>query len=283
MQRNKNTERRPDANEYDVAKIKITGRRMSGILAEMSVIAMVAAILVVSLAGYVKGVVGFAMPLILISGLGSFLPAEIAIAALILPTVATNFTQAFRTGFADAWASFRRFWRFNLIVFVTIILSAQMVRGVPQHVLFLLLGGMVTFFTVLQLAGWRPRIYKGFATAIEVVTAVIAGFFGGMSGVWGPPTILYLTAIDIPKAESVRVQGIMYLAGSVLLLVAHLKSGVLNSATFPLSMLLVLPALLMQWVGLKTQDRLDQALFRRITLVVLALAGLNLLRRGLLG
>jgi hypothetical protein len=31
------------------------------------------------------------------------------------------------------------------------------------------------------------------------------------------------------------------------------------------------------------QDRLDQARFRRFTLVVLALAGLNLVRRGLLG
>jgi len=249
----------------------------------MSVIALVGAVLVVSLAGYVKGVVGFAMPMILISGLGSFLPAEVAIAVLILPTVATNLIQAFRTGLGDAWASLRRFWRFNLILFVTIAGSAQLVRGVPQHVLFLLLSGMVTVFTVLQLAGWQPRIHRGFATVIEVVIAVIAGFFGGLAGVWGPPTILYLTALDIPKAESVRVQGVMYLAGSALLLAAHLKSGVLNTATIPLSVLLVLPALLMQWVGMKTQDRLDQARFRKVTLVVLVIAGANLLRRGFLG
>jgi hypothetical protein len=31
------------------------------------------------------------------------------------------------------------------------------------------------------------------------------------------------------------------------------------------------------------QDRLDQALFRRLTLIVLVVAGLNLLRRAIFG
>jgi hypothetical protein len=36
-------------------------------------------------------------------------------------------------------------------------------------------------------------------------------------------------------------------------------------------------------VGTWAHDRMDQALFKRLTLVVLVLAGLNLLRKGLLG
>ena len=43
---------------------------------------LLASILVVLGAGFVKGAVGFAMPMILISGIGSFMPAEIAIAIL---------------------------------------------------------------------------------------------------------------------------------------------------------------------------------------------------------
>jgi uncharacterized membrane protein YfcA len=37
------------------------------------------------------------------------------------------------------------------------------------------------------------------------------------------------------------------------------------------------------WLGFKLQDRMDQALFRRATLIVLMVAGANLIRRGLLG
>jgi hypothetical protein len=35
------------------------------------------------------------------------------------------------------------------------------------------------------------------------------------------------------------------------------------------------------FAGYLVQDRLDQVVFRRVTLIVLVIAGLNLLRRGL--
>ena len=195
---------------------------MAGMLSDMPVLILILSLVVVSVAGFVKGAVGFAMPMIMISGLGSFMPAETAIAALILPTVVTNLNQAFRHGFGHAWASFRRLWRFNLILFAMILVSAQLVRVLPQWVLFVLLGGMVVFFASLQLAGWKPVIRKGFERVSEAVIALFAGFFGGLTGVWGPPLILYLTAMDVPKVESVRIQGVSYLLGSILLLGAHL-------------------------------------------------------------
>jgi uncharacterized membrane protein YfcA len=37
------------------------------------------------------------------------------------------------------------------------------------------------------------------------------------------------------------------------------------------------------WIGGRLQDRIDQNGFRRLTLLVLLIAGLNLLRRALLG
>ena len=50
-------------------------------------------------AGFVKGAIGFAMPLILIAVLPSFMPAPVALAALILPVLATNLHQSLRQGF----------------------------------------------------------------------------------------------------------------------------------------------------------------------------------------
>jgi uncharacterized membrane protein YfcA len=43
------------------------------------------------------------------------------------------------------------------------------------------------------------------------------------------------------------------------------------------------PALAGLWLGFRLQDRMDQNRFRRATLIVLVVAGLNLIRRGLLG
>ena len=42
------------------------------------------------MAGFVKGAVGFAMPMIMISGLGSFMAPELALAGLIVPTLSVE-------------------------------------------------------------------------------------------------------------------------------------------------------------------------------------------------
>ena len=79
-----------------------------------------------------------------------------------------------------------------------------------------------------------------------------------------------------------RKLSIAVLASMALLLGAHAGSGVLNPATASTGVLMLPTVALGMWLGLVVQDRLDQERFRRVTLAVLVLAGLNLLRRGLL-
>ena len=81
----------------------------------------------------------------------------------------------------------------------------------------------------------------------------------------------------------VRVQGISFLIGAIVLTGVHMQSGLLNSVTLPFSAYMVVPAMIGMAVGFWIQDRLEQEKFRRVTLYVLVFAGLNLLRRGLFG
>lgn len=240
------------------------------------------AVIIAALAGVVKGVVGFAMPMIMISGLASFMAPELALAGLILPTLVTNGMQALRQGLGAAWASIKRFRVFLLVGFVALLLSAQLVRLLPETLLFLGMGIPIAGYAMTQLAGWTPaNVTK--SPSLEAGFGAVAGFLGGLSGIWGPPTVAYLTAIGTPKQEQMRIQGVIYGLGAVALLGAHLKSGLIRAETLPLSGLLVLPAALGIWLGFKLQEQFDQNVFRKVTLWVLLLAGLNLIRRGMMG
>ena len=256
---------------------------MLGIMAEMPVDLLVAATGITLFAGFVKGVVGFAFPMIMISGLGSILPPEIALAALILPTFSANVIQSFRDGPGAALAVVRRFWIFILMMLVFLASSAQLVNLIPDQVLFLVIGVPIVVFAIFQLAGWRLRLNPDHRLRDEMALGGVAGFVGGLSGVWGPPLVAYLVAIDAEKRETIRAQGMIYGIGAVALVVAHLRSGVLNATTLPLSAAAIVPALVGLWLGNRLHDRMPQATFRRAMLVVLVLAGLNLLRRGLVG
>lgn len=248
---------------------------------ELPLFLFAAAAAMTFLAGLVKGITGFAMPMIMISGIGSFLPPETALAALILPTLVTNVWQAIRQGTKAAAASARKHWRYLAIAMVCLVISAQFVTRIPTSALFLILGAPVVAFAILQLLGWRPKIEPTQHRTAELGIGAFAGAIGGLSGIWGPPTVLYLTALNVPKIEHVRVQGVVYSTGAVMLALAHLKSGVLDAESITLSAALILPAVLGMLGGFAIQDRLDQDKFRWAILIVLTVAGLNLIRRGL--
>ncbi len=247
-------------------------------------VVLLAAAAVMVVGGFVKGAVGFALPVIGIAGIGSLMPPHETVGIMVLPTFASNFWQAMRQGVGPATATFRDFWKLNLLLALTIGLAAQLVPVIPGTALFIFLGVIVCSAAAVQLAGWRPRApaTPRRRAALEVVTGIGAGFMGGISGVWGPAVVFYLVALDIAKTTQVRTMGLTFMLGSLVLIPAHGHSGVLNPFTLPFGLLMCLPMALGMLAGLWCQDRMNQTVFRRITLAVLCVAGLNLLRRGLM-
>jgi hypothetical protein len=231
-------------------------------------------------AGVVKGTVGFAMPMVMVSGLGSVVSAEMAIAGMILPTLVSNLWQALRQGPKAAWDTIRRFRVFLLAGVIVLLVAAQMVAVLPPHNILLIIGVPITLFAVSSLLGSPLRLPSNPCALTEAIIGGVTGFFGGISGVWGPTTVAMLTAQNIGKTEQMRIQGVIYGLGAVALMFAHMASGVLRAETAPLSALLVLPAIIGIGLGFLVQDRIDQTTFKRVTLLVLLIAGLNLIRRG---
>lgn len=245
--------------------------------------AFAAAFGVTLVAGFVKGSVGFAMPLVMISGLSLFLDPLIAVAAIILPITIANFQQVARFSRSEIKQATGEYWRYIAIVCVMILIMAQFVTMIPTQVFYLVLGVPVVILSMIQLWGVRFHIPPHRRTLAEWGVGIFAGGLGGMTGTWGPPTVLYLIALETPKAKQILVQGVVYGIGSVSLLLGHLQSGVLNATTTPFSAFLLVPAFLGMQVGFWFSDRLNPDLFRKLTLLVLVVAGANLVRRGVMG
>ena len=58
---------------------------------ELNLFLMILVLSITIFAGIIKGIVGFAMPLIMLTGFATFLPLDLAIVAMIIPTLVTNF------------------------------------------------------------------------------------------------------------------------------------------------------------------------------------------------
>lgn len=231
-------------------------------------------------AGVVKGAVGFALPMILISGLSAIIDYNLALASLIFATLVTNLVQALRQGRSAAHESLVKYWRLIVIIAVMILLSAQLVVLLPKKVMLGLIGVPVALFAISQLMGKQLVIPTHRTRVAEAIAGGLAGFFGGFSGIWGPPTVAYLTALHTEKTEQVRVQGIVYGIGAVALTLAHLQSGVLNASTAVLSAWTLVPVYIGLIIGNALHDQMDQKLFKKVTLVILLISALNLVRKA---
>jgi uncharacterized membrane protein YfcA len=252
-------------------------------LAGLSPAALALSLALALFAGVVKGVAGFAMPLILMSGLSAFLPPHLALAGLILPTLVTNVSQALRQGWTPARETARTYRRFLIATMVCIPISAPFASALPERVFLVALGLPVTAFATAQILGWPLALPLRHRGAAEWALGAIGGLYGGVSGIWGPPLLVYLLSIKADKAETVRVQGVVFLLGAGVLMLSHLGTGVLNAKTLGFSAALTVAAQIGQIAGNRLQDRLDPVAFRRWTQALLILTGLNLLRQGLIG
>ncbi|MFZ1470131.1 MAG: sulfite exporter TauE/SafE family protein [Paracoccaceae bacterium] len=255
---------------------------MDIVMAGLPAWAFWAAMAVTLFAGFVKGAIGFAMPLIMVSAFSAFLPPDVALAGLLLPTLVTNLNQAFRQGWTPAVQSAVKYRRFLIGTVVFIAVSAQVFDQIPRVAYLLLLGVPVTAFAAVQLAGVPLQLRMHHRLRAEWILGVIGGLYGGVSGIWGPPLLVLMLSTGVDKQEMVRAQGVVFLIGAVALLAAHLGTGLANPERLAFSAALVLPATLGMALGFRVQDRLDQVRFRRWTQALLVVSGLNLVRQALM-
>ncbi|MEM6306897.1 MAG: sulfite exporter TauE/SafE family protein [Pseudomonadota bacterium] len=232
-------------------------------------------------AGLVKGIVGFAMPMMWITGLTFFVSPDLALALLILPTAVTNIWQSLREGMGAAAQSLWDHKRFIMTAFVVLLCTTQIVPYLSIDLFFLILGILIVLFAVILLLGWQPSARQ--TGPLHTILALISGFAGGIAGILGPPTVAYLNTLNIKKLEFMRVQGIIYGLGAVLLVVGHGASGILTPGRLALSLFTLPTALLGIWIGFQIQHHINQRTFKMATLIVLLLSGANLVRRGIMG
>ena len=229
-------------------------------------------------AGLVKGLVGFAMPLIMITGFATFLSLELSIVAMIIPTLFTNFYQAFREGIKPAVISIKTFWKYLTILLIMIVIGSNFITILPAKILFLLMGTSIFVFTLFQF--FRSELNCKNNNLIELGFGFFAGFFGGLTGTWGPPTVAYFLTLKLEKNFQIRSQGIIYFFGSIIFIFAHIHSNIINLASITFSFFLLLPAIVGVLLGNYIGTKIDGKKFTKVTQLLLLIASLNLIRRG---
>ena len=122
----------------------------------------------------------------------------------------------------------------------------------------------------LLLSGWR---YHGKPHAtLTIAVGALAGLFGGIGQIGGPPVIAYWLG-GVARADVARASIILYFAASTVIgIVSYFAGGLITREALQLSVLAAPGYGIGLWIGSKLFGHASDATFRRVALALIALA-----------
>ena len=233
------------------------------------------------LGGVLKGLAGFGLPLIAISLTSAFMPIEAALAINVIPPFLLNVWQVGGVkGAAETW---RRYSPVLIGLPVGIAIGAASAAALDTNLLVGAVGAVTVTFCVSQFAGWRLHVSPAHVSPAGFATGVMSGFLGSLTTVTGPPMVMYLLAAKAAPDVFKSALGLFFLAAGIMLTLAFFSIGFLSLPLALVGTLMTLPAAAGMWLGRHLSQRVNAEVFRGIVLVLLAVLGLNLLRRATFG
>jgi uncharacterized protein len=244
---------------------------------DFSTLALISAAIFVG--GIVKGISGIGLPIVTIAIVVNVVSAPTALAIVVIPILVTNLWQAVRAG--NLFAPLRQFAPMIVCFVFFLVVTAHFVVNIDPKTLFGILGVCVTIFTLSNLI--RPPV-TALAPSTQKwaapLSGILGGILGGVSTIWGPPMMMYLVLLKLPKDVWVRVVGLIWFLGAIPLTLSYWANGILNPQTLPLSIYACVPGMVGILVGEVVRNRINQETFRKVLLIALFIIGLNLIRRA---
>lgn len=231
------------------------------------------------LAGVLKGTLGIGFPTAVIAMMAIFIDARTAILLAIVPMIATNLWQVIRSG--QIVETVKEVWLLLVIMVVFIIIFTRISADFPHERLSLFVGIAVAIFAITALWIDPPAMSPKYKLPAQISTGIVAGVMGGLTSIWAPAIIVYLTSTRADKEVFVATVGMLLLVGSLALFSSYWKIDLISLEQIRISALLVIPAILGFSIGEVLRKRVSNELFRKLMLWFFLLMGVNLLWRGL--
>ena len=229
-------------------------------------------------AGLVKGVVGIGLPLVSLPLLTLALPVPVAVALLPIPMLLSNIYQSFASGHLTY--AVKRFWPLLLAMFVGTFLGANLLAEAALWILDAIAGATLLIFSFTMV---RPTTLRLPVTADRLVGATagfLGGMLGGVTGVFGPPILVFLGTLDLDKDRFVGCITTVYMISGLGLLSALLSVEVMRSEEILASAFATVPLFGGMLIGERLRGRIDERVFRSVLLAVIGCAGAQLLWRA---
>ena len=239
---------------------------------------LVALVALIGLAAVINGAIGFGFALLAVNALAVIVDARNAVIVMsILAPIVSGFQlwhHRDRRGLAA---------RLRVLIGAGVagtLVGTQLLVLLAPAVISLALGLFTLWYVLDSLRTERPPLAGATQRWLAPVAGLIGGTSNGAIGASGPVFGTYLTAIGLRGADFAFAISLAFFTMSIARVGLLVALGQYSQVLLVVGFGLAVPAILAQRVGLWYKGRLPERTLYRAILVVLAVAGLNLLWRA---
>ncbi|MCG8545709.1 MAG: sulfite exporter TauE/SafE family protein [Alphaproteobacteria bacterium] len=241
--------------------------------------ALLFAAVVCIFAGVVKGVIGIGLPLIVVPMMSGTIGPIRAMTLMAVSVIGVNVWQTLQSGYAAGAA--RRFWVAFPVLIAGILIGVYYLTRMPTDRLTILVGVLVVLISVSQIFPVNFTISERNERWLTPVIGAASGLLGGLTSFVGPIMATYLVALRLTKDQFVGAIALFYVVASIPFFSALAVKGRLGLEELIASCLATVAILVGVVIGQRFRRRAPPELFRRAVLIMIALIGLNMVRKGL--
>lgn len=231
---------------------------------------------IIFLAGIVHGLTGFGFALVSVPILMLFLSPQIIVPVISLHNTLINLFLLYEV---KKWIDLRRIWPLMIAGIVGMPVGTFLLMVMDVNVAKLYIGLVIAIFAAALLMGFKKEI-KNERVAFAPV-GLVSGILGGSTSMSGPPVILFFTNQGV-KMETFRANLIAYFTVlDLTTTIVFLFRGITNSTVINYAIILI-PAMIFGAItGVKLKHKVNEKLFRKITLIIVIFAGILSIFSGL--
>jgi uncharacterized protein len=230
-------------------------------------------------AGFVKGALGFGLPVVAITLLPFFVPVETALALNALVIMTTNLQQIFQAG--GTRDGFRAAWPMMLGMALMVPVGALFTVGIPASALMTILGSFVLLFVVASFLNPALQVPRGWERRIGFGMGLISGFVGALTSSPGPIFVMYVVSLHLVRPVFMAALGFIMSLFGVVVTASYIWVGVVRWEHVAPGVLATVPAVLGMWLGNASGKRLGVDAFRKVVLTLLGFLAVLMIERAL--
>ncbi|MCL2833207.1 MAG: sulfite exporter TauE/SafE family protein [Treponema sp.] len=229
---------------------------------------IISGLIIVFAAGFIQGLTSFGFALISVPLLLRLFPLNETVPIIVVLCFLTNILVLYN---CIKEVKIKKIWLLIISSLLFAPLGVYSLQTINSEYLKIFCGIIIIIFSLFLI------LKKSFPIKMEKLGYVIAGsasgFLNGSLSLSGPPVVLFLSNQGINK-EGFRANiTFSALVLNLITIITYLINGLLTRAVFGKILYLIPAMVLGVFIGIKLCKKLDELLFKRITLVLLIISG----------